>query len=123
MLVTAFQHAVVPPPMCTYELQLQQAVNQVAFHIDPKRSGDMAILDADNKISVYRYGESVLHCLVKGDSVSLRAVSQGTTRVMVTQAISSQEQDTSGSTVDSSSVLWSPVVWVAQEHCEGALAL
>ncbi|XP_030092760.1 elongator complex protein 1 isoform X1 [Serinus canaria] len=57
VLVTAFQHAVVPPPMCTYELQLQQAVNQVAFHTDPERSGDMAVLDADNRISVYRYGE------------------------------------------------------------------
>ncbi|NXS51860.1 ELP1 protein, partial [Brachypteracias leptosomus] len=59
VLVTAFQHAVVPPPMCTYEIQLQQAVNQVAFHTDLKHSGDMAILDADNKISVYRYGESI----------------------------------------------------------------
>ncbi|NWW75243.1 ELP1 protein, partial [Climacteris rufus] len=59
VLVTAFQHAVVPPPMCTYELQLQQAVNQVAFHTDPKCSGDMAVLDADNRISVYRYGESM----------------------------------------------------------------
>ncbi|NXS21232.1 ELP1 protein, partial [Mystacornis crossleyi] len=59
VLVTAFQHAVVPPPMCTYELQLQQAVNQVAFHTDSKHGGDMAILDADNRISVYRYGESI----------------------------------------------------------------
>uniref|UniRef100_A0A8C3Y2M2 Elongator complex protein 1 n=1 Tax=Catharus ustulatus TaxID=91951 RepID=A0A8C3Y2M2_CATUS len=58
VLVTAFQHAVVPPPMCTYELQLQQAVNQVAFHTNPKHSGDMAVLDADNRISLYRYGES-----------------------------------------------------------------
>ncbi|KAM9587120.1 elongator complex protein 1 isoform 2-T2 [Morphnus guianensis] len=61
VLVTAFQHAVVPPPMCTYELQLQQAVNQVAFHADPKHSGDMAVLDADNKISVYRYGQSTMN--------------------------------------------------------------
>ncbi|NWI65046.1 ELP1 protein, partial [Todus mexicanus] len=59
VLVTVFEHAVIPPPMCTYEIQLQQAVNQVAFHTDPKRGGDMAILDADNKISVYRYGETV----------------------------------------------------------------
>ncbi|NWS77861.1 ELP1 protein, partial [Crotophaga sulcirostris] len=63
VLVTAFQHAVVPPPMCTYELQLKRAVNQVAFHTDPKHSGDMAILDSDNKISVYRYGESTLHLI------------------------------------------------------------
>ncbi|NWY42619.1 ELP1 protein, partial [Sylvia atricapilla] len=59
VLVTAFQHAVVPPPMCTYEIQLQQAVNQIAFHTDPKRSGDMAVLDADNRIYVYRYGKTV----------------------------------------------------------------
>ncbi|NXD93902.1 ELP1 protein, partial [Chaetorhynchus papuensis] len=61
VLVTAFQHAVVPPPMCTYELQLQQAVNQVAFHTDPKHSGDMAVLDADNRISVYRYGQNTVN--------------------------------------------------------------
>ncbi|XP_069632467.1 elongator complex protein 1 isoform X3 [Haliaeetus albicilla] len=61
VLVTAFQHAVVPPPMCTYELQLRQAVNQVAFHTDPKHSGDMAVLDADNKISLYRYGQSTMN--------------------------------------------------------------
>ncbi|KAF4804292.1 inhibitor of kappa light polypeptide protein enhancer in B-cells, kinase complex-associated protein [Turdus rufiventris] len=60
VLVTAFQHAVVPPPMCTYELHLQQAVNQVAFHTDPKHSGDMAVLDADNRISLYRYGQSTV---------------------------------------------------------------
>ncbi|NXH41735.1 ELP1 protein, partial [Dicaeum eximium] len=71
VLVTAFQHAVVPPPMCTYELQLQQAVNQVAFHTDPKHSGDMAVLDADNRISVYRYGESIT---VDDPSVKLGAV-------------------------------------------------
>ncbi|NWY69229.1 ELP1 protein, partial [Erithacus rubecula] len=71
VLVTAFHHAVVPPPMCTYELQLQQAVNQVAFHTDPKRSGDMAVLDADNRISLYRYGESIT---VNDPSVKFGAV-------------------------------------------------
>ncbi|NWX64964.1 ELP1 protein, partial [Promerops cafer] len=71
VLITAFQHAVVPPPMCTYELQLQQAVNQVAFHTDPKYSGDMAVLDADNRISVYRYGESIT---VNDPSVNFGAV-------------------------------------------------
>ncbi|NXQ30492.1 ELP1 protein, partial [Alaudala cheleensis] len=71
VLVTAFQHAVVPPPMCTYELQLQQAVNQVTFHTDPKRSGDMAVLDADNRISVYRYGKTIT---VSDPSVKFGAV-------------------------------------------------
>ncbi|NXM09600.1 ELP1 protein, partial [Tyrannus savana] len=71
VLVTVFQHAVVPPPMCTYELQLQQAVNQVAFHTDLNHSGDMAVLDADNRISVYRYGESIT---VNDPTVKLGAV-------------------------------------------------
>ncbi|NXN94720.1 ELP1 protein, partial [Rhinopomastus cyanomelas] len=61
VLVTAFQHAVVPPPMCTYELQLQQMVNQLAFHTDPKHSGGIAVLDADNRISVYRYGQTTVN--------------------------------------------------------------
>nr|XP_008170108.1 elongator complex protein 1 isoform X1 [Chrysemys picta bellii]XP_008170109.1 elongator complex protein 1 isoform X1 [Chrysemys picta bellii]XP_008170110.1 elongator complex protein 1 isoform X1 [Chrysemys picta bellii] len=56
VLVTAFQHSVVPPPMCTFQLQLQQAVNQVAFHTDPTKSADLAVLDASNRISVYRVG-------------------------------------------------------------------
>ncbi|NXG38342.1 ELP1 protein, partial [Dromaius novaehollandiae] len=72
VLVTAFQHAVVPPPMCTYQLQFTQAVNQIAFHTDPKHSGDMAVLDADNRISVYRYGERIF--TVKDSTVRLGAV-------------------------------------------------
>uniref|UniRef100_A0A8C5X3B6 Elongator complex protein 1 n=1 Tax=Malurus cyaneus samueli TaxID=2593467 RepID=A0A8C5X3B6_9PASS len=74
VLVTAFQHAVVPPPMCTYELQLQQAVNQIAFHTDPKHSGDMAILDADNRISVYRYGDCLPQRTVNDPTVKTGAV-------------------------------------------------
>ncbi|XP_062455173.1 elongator complex protein 1 isoform X2 [Rhea pennata] len=70
VLVTAFQHAVVPPPMCTYQIQFTHAVNQIAFHTDPKHSGDMAILDADNRISVYRYGQST----VKDSTIRLGGV-------------------------------------------------
>nr|XP_006133345.1 elongator complex protein 1 [Pelodiscus sinensis] len=58
VLVTAFQRSVVPPPMCTFQLQLPQAVNQVAFHSDPTRRADLAVLDADNRISIYRAGDS-----------------------------------------------------------------
>lgn len=57
--------------MCTYELQLKQAVNQVTFHTDPKHSGDMAVLDADNKITVYRYGESMFHYCFLTEALSL----------------------------------------------------
>ncbi|XP_025054852.1 elongator complex protein 1 isoform X1 [Alligator sinensis] len=70
VLVTAFQHAVVPPPMCTFQLQLPQAVNQVMFHADPWASRDLAIFDADNRISVYRYGE----CTVQDSTVKLAAL-------------------------------------------------
>ncbi|XP_067409412.1 elongator complex protein 1 [Emydura macquarii macquarii] len=60
VLVTAFQHSVVPPPMCTYQLQLQQAVNQVTFHTDPTKSADIAVLDASNRLFIYRSGDSTV---------------------------------------------------------------
>ncbi|XP_020664637.3 elongator complex protein 1 isoform X1 [Pogona vitticeps] len=56
VLLTAFRHAVVPPPLCSYQLQLPCAVSEVAFPADPSRSGDLAVLDADNRISIYRAG-------------------------------------------------------------------
>ncbi|XP_073202116.1 elongator complex protein 1 isoform X4 [Lepidochelys kempii] len=67
VLVTAFQHSVLPPPMCTFQLQLQQAVNQVAFHPDPAKSADLAVLDASNRISIYRVGDGT----VKDPTVTL----------------------------------------------------
>ncbi|XP_074136167.1 elongator complex protein 1 isoform X1 [Sminthopsis crassicaudata] len=56
VLVTAFQHSVVPPPLCTYELHLQHPVNQVVFCAHPKKSNNLAVLDASNHISIYKYG-------------------------------------------------------------------
>ncbi|XP_062827791.1 elongator complex protein 1 isoform X2 [Anolis carolinensis] len=56
VLLTAFRHAVVPPPLCTYQLQLPCPVNQVAFCAEPARSGDLAVLDANHRISIYRSG-------------------------------------------------------------------
>ncbi|XP_066469477.1 elongator complex protein 1 [Tiliqua scincoides] len=56
VLLTAFRHAVVPPPFCTYQLQLPSNVSQVAFAMEPSRSGDLAVLDATNRISIYRSG-------------------------------------------------------------------
>ncbi|XP_058022152.1 elongator complex protein 1 isoform X3 [Ahaetulla prasina] len=53
VLWTAFLHAVVPPPLCTYQLQLSSAVNQVTFSTK-SQSGDLAVLDAENKLSIYR---------------------------------------------------------------------
>ncbi|KAM6392188.1 elongator complex protein 1 isoform 2-T2 [Rhynochetos jubatus] len=54
VLITPFHRAVVPPPMCTYTLRLPRPVNQVTFHTHPQRNGDVAVLDADDVISVYR---------------------------------------------------------------------
>ncbi|XP_061492160.1 elongator complex protein 1 isoform X2 [Rhineura floridana] len=54
VLLTAFRHAVVPPPLCTYQLHLPCFVNQVAFLMEPSRSGDLAVLDTNNRISIYR---------------------------------------------------------------------
>lgn len=58
VLVTAFQRSVVPPPMCTFQIQLHHSINQIAFHPDPKRSNDFALLDARNKVYVYRFGDN-----------------------------------------------------------------
>ncbi|XP_012493978.1 PREDICTED: elongator complex protein 1 [Propithecus coquereli] len=54
VLVTVFQQTVVPPPMCTYRLLLPHPVNQVTFSAHPKKSNDLAVLDASNQISVYK---------------------------------------------------------------------
>lgn len=58
ILVTVFQQTVVPPPMCTYRLLLPHPVNQVTFCALPKKSNDLAVLDASNQISVYKCGDS-----------------------------------------------------------------
>ncbi|XP_060092966.1 elongator complex protein 1 [Heteronotia binoei] len=54
VLLTTFRHAVIPPPLCTYQLQLPNAVNQIAFPMNPSTSGDLAVLDASNTLSIYR---------------------------------------------------------------------
>lgn len=56
VLVTVFRQSVVPPPMCTYRLQLPHFVNQVMFSARPEKSNDLAVLDASNQISVYKCG-------------------------------------------------------------------
>lgn len=56
VLVTVFRQSVVPPPMCTYRLLLPHPVNQVVFSAHPQKSNDLAVLDASNQISVYKYG-------------------------------------------------------------------
>lgn len=57
--VTPFRQTVVPPPMCAYQLQLPCPVNQIIFSSDPQRSNDLAVLTADDRISIYQAGDDV----------------------------------------------------------------
>ncbi|XP_061580732.1 elongator complex protein 1 [Cololabis saira] len=53
ILVTTFRQCVVPPPMCSFELQLSSPVNQVTFLCRPQRTNQLAALTADGQISVF----------------------------------------------------------------------
>ncbi|KAM6999828.1 elongator complex protein 1 [Tautogolabrus adspersus] len=54
ILMTTFRQCVVPPPMCSFELQLTSPVNQVTFLCQPQRTNQLAALTSDGRISVYR---------------------------------------------------------------------
>lgn len=56
ILVTTFRQAVVPPPMCSFELQLPSPVNQVTFLCQPQRTNQLAALTSDGQISVFSQG-------------------------------------------------------------------
>lgn len=56
ILVTTFRQAVVPPPMCSFELQLPSPVNQVTFLCQPQRTNQLAALTSDGRISVFSPG-------------------------------------------------------------------
>nr|XP_003463826.1 elongator complex protein 1 [Cavia porcellus]XP_013001319.1 elongator complex protein 1 [Cavia porcellus] len=58
VLVTVFRQTVIPPPMCTYYLLLPHPVNQVTFSAHSKKSNDLAVLDANNQVYVYKCGGS-----------------------------------------------------------------
>ncbi|KAL6117335.1 elp1 [Pungitius sinensis] len=53
ILVTNFRQCVVPPPMCSFELQLTSPVNQVTFLCQPQRTNQLAALTSNGQISVY----------------------------------------------------------------------
>uniref|UniRef100_A0A7N6A4C7 Elongator complex protein 1 n=1 Tax=Anabas testudineus TaxID=64144 RepID=A0A7N6A4C7_ANATE len=60
VLMTTFRKCVVPPPMCSFELQLKSPVNQVTFLCRPQKTNQLAALTADRQISVYGKGRSGL---------------------------------------------------------------
>uniref|UniRef100_UPI003AAE985C elongator complex protein 1 n=2 Tax=Centroberyx gerrardi TaxID=166262 RepID=UPI003AAE985C len=53
ILVSTFRQCVVPPPMCSFDLQLTSPVNQVTFLCQPQRTNQLAALSADGQVSVY----------------------------------------------------------------------
>ncbi|XP_061691205.1 elongator complex protein 1 isoform X2 [Syngnathoides biaculeatus] len=53
ILVTCFRQNIVPPPMCSFELQLSSPVNQVTFLCQPQRTNQLAALTANGSIAVY----------------------------------------------------------------------
>ncbi|CAL8300618.1 unnamed protein product [Arctogadus glacialis] len=53
ILVTTFRQGVVPPPMCSYELQLTSPVNLVTFLCQTQKSNHLAAMTADGQISVF----------------------------------------------------------------------
>ncbi|XP_041845937.1 elongator complex protein 1 [Melanotaenia boesemani] len=53
ILVTTFRQCVVPPPMCSFELQLKSPVNQVTFLCRPQGTNQLAAFTANGQISVF----------------------------------------------------------------------
>ncbi|XP_041653539.1 elongator complex protein 1 [Cheilinus undulatus] len=54
ILVTTFRQCVVPPPMCSFELQFPSPVNQVTFLCQLEKTNQLAALTSDGLISVYK---------------------------------------------------------------------
>ncbi|KAK3526535.1 hypothetical protein QTP70_030761 [Hemibagrus guttatus] len=52
VLVTTFRQCVVPPPMCSYELQFPAPVNLVTFHAQPLSTNEFAALTADGRLHI-----------------------------------------------------------------------
>ncbi|KAI3351418.1 hypothetical protein L3Q82_020272, partial [Scortum barcoo] len=87
ILVTTFRQCVVPPPMCSFELQLTSPVNQVTFLCQPQRTNQLAALTSDGQISVYcrDSGEQTDKTADGFRTVSRPLVLQKTFRVSVPQ--------------------------------------
>lgn len=52
VLVTTFRQCVVPPPMCSYELQFPAPVNLVTFNTQALRTNELAALTADGCLHI-----------------------------------------------------------------------
>ncbi|XP_047675871.1 elongator complex protein 1 [Tachysurus fulvidraco] len=70
VLVTTFRQCVVPPPMCSYELQFPAPVNLVTFHSHPLSTNELAALTADGCLHIAGQGSEDTSEPVKDASVS-----------------------------------------------------
>uniref|UniRef100_A0AAX7VC62 Elongator complex protein 1 n=1 Tax=Astatotilapia calliptera TaxID=8154 RepID=A0AAX7VC62_ASTCA len=85
ILVTTFRQCVVPPPMCSFELQLKSPVNQVTFLCQPEGTNQLAAFTADGQISIYT---QVIFCLrseVEVDGVVVSVVHSSQTGTVALQ--------------------------------------
>ncbi|XP_060904535.1 elongator complex protein 1 [Labrus mixtus] len=87
ILMTTFRQCVVPPPMCSFELQMTSPVNQVTFLCQPQRTNQLAALTSDGRILVYRQdsGEQAEKTTNGFRTMSRPLVLQKTFRVTVHQ--------------------------------------
>ncbi|XP_034546427.1 elongator complex protein 1-like [Notolabrus celidotus] len=87
VLVTSFRRSVVPPPMCSFELQLTSPVNQVTFLCQAQMTNQLAAMTSDGQISVYKQdlGEKAAKTTNGFRTVSRPLVLQKTFRVTVHQ--------------------------------------
>jgi hypothetical protein len=56
VLLTPFRHAVVPPPLASFTVQLPSPVNQVTFSPPPKCS-DFLVLLASGEVAMFSYDD------------------------------------------------------------------
>ncbi|MCI4381664.1 hypothetical protein PGIGA_G00254560 [Pangasianodon gigas] len=75
VLVTTFRQCVVPPPMCSYELQFPAPINLVTFQARPLRTNELAALTADGCLHIAGQGSEDASEPIK-DASGFRVVSK-----------------------------------------------
>ena len=68
VLLTPFRHAVVPPPMSSFTVQLPSPINQVTFSPPPKCS-DFLVLLASGEVAVFSYDDVAMMSSEGGDEM------------------------------------------------------
>ncbi|TSK45876.1 Elongator complex protein 1 [Bagarius yarrelli] len=77
VLVTTFRQCVVPPPMCSYELQFPAPVNLVTFNSQPLSTNEFAALTTDGFLHITgRAGEDAIEDAIVKDACGFRIISK-----------------------------------------------